>query len=499
MSFLAITLSGTFFQNEPEACLDLKGEMMKKTLALILIIMLFINIYAYGATGYTNISNIGLYNNPDYGSGIKDALKMSSRLEILEEGDKWCRVQTPDGKTGWIDKFFITLPSERYVANNIPYNINIRESPTTGSKIVGTLKPGDRAEYIDTYHSWHIIKYAGGEYYIASWLTDIEYKKSEKIYFLHDSINIRSKPSLDSKVTAQGNSGDSFEVVGEEKGWYKIKLNDGSFGYVAAWLTSHDINSLKSDHITYKKTSHDLNLRTGPSVEYDRILTLKKGETVKTVAGENGWDKIVTQNGYVGWCNNYYLKETLPLAGKVILLDPGHGGHDPGAISYSGKFEKYLNLSVAQNLKEVLNRAGAAVYMTRTGDTYITNKERGRLADNLGADILLSIHHNSLGNSDYFGLSTYYNTINYKSPAYGYNLAEAVYLNAISINGVYRDGILDRNFEVLRETNTPAALIEIGFMSNPTEEMNIHNLSFQNVMVEKIAGGIVDYFYAYSN
>lgn len=226
---------------------------MKKTLALILIIMLFINIYAYGATGYTNISNIGLYNNPDYGSGIKDALKMSSRLEILEEGDKWCRVQTPDGKTGWIDKFFITLPSERYVANNIPYNINIRESPTTGSKIVGTLKPGDRAEYIDTYHSWHIIKYAGGEYYIASWLTDIEYKKSEKIYFLHDSINIRSKPSLDSKVTAQGNSGDSFEVVGEEKGWYKIKLNDGSFGYVAAWLTSHDINSLKSDHITYKK------------------------------------------------------------------------------------------------------------------------------------------------------------------------------------------------------------------------------------------------------
>ena len=55
MSFLAITLSGTFFQNEPEACLDLKGEMMKKTLALILIIMLFINIYAYRATGFTNI------------------------------------------------------------------------------------------------------------------------------------------------------------------------------------------------------------------------------------------------------------------------------------------------------------------------------------------------------------------------------------------------------------------------------------------------------------
>ncbi|MBP7223407.1 MAG: N-acetylmuramoyl-L-alanine amidase, partial [Sedimentibacter sp.] len=88
----------------------------------------------------------------------------------------------------------------------------------------------------------------------------------------------------------------------------------------------------------------------------------------------------------------------------------------------------------------------------------------------------------------------YYNTINYTDPSYGYNLAEAIYLNAITINGVYRDGILDRNFEVLRETNTPAALIEIGFMSNPTEEMNIYNTSFQNVMVEKIGAGIIDYF-----
>ena len=107
---------------------------------------------------------------------------------------------------------------------------------------------------------------------------------------------------------------------------------------------------------------------------------------------------------------------------------------------------------------------------------------------------MLSIHHNSLNNSNYFGLSTYYNTINYKDKSYGYNLAEAIYLNATTINGVYRDGILDRNFEVLRETKTPAALIEIGFMSNPKEEMNIHNISFQNTMAGKIADGIVDYF-----
>jgi N-acetylmuramoyl-L-alanine amidase len=359
---------------------------------------------------------------------------------------------------------------------------------------VGQLLPNAKATYIDTYHSWHIIRYKDNEYYIASWLTDIEYKKSEKIYLLYDKINIRSSASLSSKVVAHGNKNDAFDVIGEENGWYKIILDDKSYGYVAGWLITHDINIHKEEQKTYKKTTDSLNLRTGASTLHKKITTLKKGETVRVVASDNGWDKLITQNGYVGWCNNYYLEKILPLSGKVILLDPGHGGHDPGATSFSGKFEKHINLDVANNLKEILNKAGASVYMTRTNDTYISNKERGKLADKLGADILLSIHHNSLNNSNYFGLSTYYNTIKYKEPTFGYNLAEAVYLNAITINGVYRDGILDRNFEVLRETNTPAALIEIGFMSNPKEEMNIHNNSFQNIMAEKIADGIIDYF-----
>jgi N-acetylmuramoyl-L-alanine amidase len=257
---------------------------------------------------------------------------------------------------------------------------------------------------------------------------------------------------------------------------------------------THDLNSYAEEQKNYKKATDSLNVRTGPSSEYNIILALKKGELVKVLASQNGWDKIVTKNGYAGWCNSNYLEEVLPLEGRVILLDPGHGGHDPGSISFSGKYEKHINLDVAFNLKEILNKAGASVYMTRTNDTYITNKDRGRMADKLGADILLSIHHNSLTNSNYFGLSTYYNTINHKDPSYGYNLAEAIYLNAITINGVYRDGILDRNYEVLRETNTPAALIEIGFMSNPKEEMNIHNISFQNTVAEKIADGIIDYF-----
>ena len=473
---------------------------MKKILLLVIIILTLSNIAAFAETkGYTNISNIALYKSADYSSKVTDVLILNSKVDILKEKNEWYNVKTSDGTTGWIEKYFITVPAEKYVVNNSEYSINIRTSPTVSSKIVVQLPTGGKVKYVDTYHSWHIIEYKGKEYYIASWLTDIEYEESEEIYFLYDNINIRDEANLSGKVVAQGNRYDAYQVCGEQNGWLKIKLSDEQFGYVAGWLTAYNVNYYSEGSRGYKQTTEDLNIRSGPSTKNKKILSLKKGTTLTVLDTVDGWDKIVDSDGNVGWCNNAYLKEVLPLSDKKILLDPGHGGKDPGAISYTGKYEKYINMDVALNLKEKLEALGAKVYLTRTGDTYITNKERGRMADKLGVDILFSIHHNSLINKDYFGLSTYYNTIKYKDKRYGYDLAEAIYLTAVTVNGVYRDGILDRNYEVLRETNTPAALIEIGFMSNPKEEMNIHNSSFQNVMVQKLAAGILDYFSTINN
>ena len=78
---------------------------MKKTILLIIIILLLTNIYAYGITGYTTISNIALYNNAGHDSEIKDTLKMSSKVKILQQNDEWCKVETLEGKTGWIEKY----------------------------------------------------------------------------------------------------------------------------------------------------------------------------------------------------------------------------------------------------------------------------------------------------------------------------------------------------------------------------------------------------------
>lgn len=472
--------------------------MRRKILFLLILILAISTTTAFGetVTGYTNISNIGIYKSTNYASSKTSVLKLNSKVEILKDEDEWYKVKTEDGKIGWIEKYFITVPAVKFVVNNTSYSVNIRKGPTTSAEQVGQLLSGEKAKYISTYHSWHIIEYKGSEYYVASWLTDIVSNGSDKIYLLYDKINIRDNISVNSNVIAEGNRYESYTVYGEKNGWLKIKLPDDKFGYVAGWLTSYNVNYYSEGSIGYKSTTDGLNIRSGPSTKYKKVETLASTTSVKIIASENGWDKVITDKGQIGWCKNDYLESTLPLSGKKILLDPGHGGKDPGSISYSGKYEKNVNLTVATKLKEKLESLGATVYMTRTKDTYINNTERGRMADKLGADILFSIHHNSLGSdkSDYFGLSTYYNTINYKNPKYGYDLAEAIYLNAITLNGVYRDGIYDRNYQVLRETNTPAALIEIGFMSNPQEELNVHNDSFQNLMVEKLSNGIIDYF-----
>ncbi len=250
---------------------------MKKILLIIAAVLWLSLVPAYGAeTGYTNISDIALYKNADYSSAVVSTLKMSTKLDIVSENEQWYNVKTPSGSSGWIEKYFVTVPPEKYVVNNTKNKINIRKSATTLSDAVAQLEPGEKARYIDTYHSWHIIEYNGKEYYVASWLTDLEYKSSQNIYILYDKVNIRGNASLSSDVLAQGNKYDSYKVVGEKNGWLQIRLDDKQDGYVAGWLTTYNRNYYSEGSISFKITIDELNIRTGPSAEDKKVGSLKK-------------------------------------------------------------------------------------------------------------------------------------------------------------------------------------------------------------------------------
>lgn len=469
--------------------------MIRKTLIFILITLILTTfmIYGYPDIGYSNVSDIGIYKNNTYDSNIVDVLDSNSMVSIVGENDIWYKIKTNKDYFGWIEKNYINTPPERYIINNCGSKVNLRLSPTTSSKIVGQVLPNEELKYIETFHSWYIVEFKGQQVYMASWLGEISSNGNDNIYLVDDTVNIRNKPTIQGSVIYQGNRYDSFEYYGELNGWIKIKLPSGDFGYVAGWLTSYNNNFYIDGIKKYKKTSDNLRLRVGPSLEDKIITVIKENTRVRVLETIGDWDKVITSSGQIGYSFNKYLFEYKPLMGKTILLNPGHGGRDPGASGYN-KLEKDINLEVSLSLEKLLITLGANVIMTRTSDTYMSRNDRANMSNKLSPDIMFSIHHNALNNNDYFGTSTYYDTKNNASGNLSKILARSIYNNVVQINNIYKDGVYDRNFEVLRKTNIPAALIEIGFMSNKWESQNMHLESFQNEVINKIALGIVDYF-----
>ncbi len=187
-------------------------------------------------------------------------------------------------------------------------------------------------------------------------------------------------------------------------------------------------------------------------------------------------------------------------ADRIIVIDPGHGGTDPGAISVNGRREKDLNLAIASKLNEGLLDKGYNVIMTRDGDTNLGLYGRSGLANEYFADVFISVHGNSIaGNKGINGLEVYYwpqNRSNIKTYEQ-YPFAKAIHDEIVKATGGTSRGIKTNSFVVIRETKMPAVLIETGFLSNPEEENLLFNGDYQNKIVEGIIKGVESYFEIY--
>lgn len=186
------------------------------------------------------------------------------------------------------------------------------------------------------------------------------------------------------------------------------------------------------------------------------------------------------------------------LPGSVIVLDPGHGGSDPGAIGPSGLREKDVNLAIAQKTAEYLRKQGATVILTRTADTYVGLTDRPNVANQNGADLFLSIHCNSFSNNAANGTSTYHlrSQLEGMDEVRNRGIALAKSIQTALINTLNRTnrGVLQADFVVLTKSKVPAALAEIAFISNPEEERLLGDAVFQDRTAQALARGIADFF-----
>ena len=173
----------------------------------------------------------------------------------------------------------------------------------------------------------------------------------------------------------------------------------------------------------------------------------------------------------------------------VVIIDPGHGGKDSGALGIGGTREKDVILPIGRRLAEILQQNGVQVIMTRDSDYFVTLPGRVQLAERANADVFVSIHANSAGASrpDVNGLEVYY----YDS---GLSLARIVRSSILQSIGTLKDrGVRRARFYVLRKSSMPSILVETGYMTGREDMARLRTSAYQNKMAEAIARGVLQY------
>lgn len=219
----------------------------------------------------------------------------------------------------------------------------------------------------------------------------------------------------------------------------------------------------------------------------------KTETTVNKPVNKSDTDKLAVIKG------NGRFSTSGGLDGKIITLDAGHGGSDPGAIGSDGTKEKNITLPITKMLKEILEDKGAKVYMTRTTDVDVFGpnasdaeelQARVNVGEKYNSDMFVSLHINSSVNKNVGGFSTYY----YPKTDNDLRLAQNIQNKLAANFGVDDLGVRQANFYVIKRISMPAVLVEMCFISNEKELTLMKGQWFQKKTARLIAEGIERYF-----
>ncbi|RFU69534.1 cell wall hydrolase [Peribacillus saganii] len=249
-----------------------------------------------------------------------------------------------------------------------------------------------------------------------------------------------------------------------------------------------------------------LQVRTGPSTNYNSVGTLEDGETATFAYSVGNWILVKTSS-VEGFVHSAYVtsesddlpavpSSSSPLSLKTIVIDPGHGGTDPGAIGY-GIYEKSVVLDTSLRVKKLFAQTPFNFKLTRETDKYITLQNRVAFAKQNKADTFVSIHANAF-NGKANGTETYYYRTAATNPYTNDSilLAKSIQKRLVAAWGTNDRGIDHGNFHVIRENSMPAILTELGFIDNKADNNKLRSPAYRQLAAEAIYQGILDYYKA---
>lgn len=242
-------------------------------------------------------------------------------------------------------------------------------------------------------------------------------------------------------------------------------------------------------------TAGSLNVRSEANASSAILGKVTLGNQVSVLSLVGNWAKI-SYNNQVAYVHKGYLKlknvSGNPLKDRIIVVDAGHGGTDPGAVN--GKYyEKNIVIEVAKRLQEKLQSQGAQVIMTRTGDTYPSLSDRVEKSKEVYAEVFVSIHTNA-ASAAAKGAETYFDTSQNDNGVESFELAKEIQEQIVALAGMNDRGVKDNDFYVVRNQDIPSVLVELGFITNSDDLSKLASSQYQEIYAEAIYRGILNYY-----
>lgn len=501
--------------------------------------------FAEGDDLYVNAEILYLREGPGLSYPIIETLKEGETLTSISRDGEWHQVRV--GKQeGWVAAWLVKSVESKTAASTAKTVItqvdalNLRAEPSLSSAVLTKISSGMEAEFIRQEQDWIQIQHQG----LTGWVfadyvtvkeatvlqTPSDSNETEKptsetsvtstendpnTFTVNvNTVNIRKKADLTSKNLGQATKGEQFNVISRDHNWVEIEYEKGKKGWIYSFYGTFTKQAPEQKSSDAKQNEGSVtiiyngtNLREGASTSSNVVTRADAGHTYPIVETEGDWFKIALTDGKMAYVADWVVTENNgqnsaqqdkadklaerkkgTLKGVTIVLDAGHGGNDRGTTGARGTDEKDINILTAELLKSKLQAAGAKVEMTRESDVFVDLRKRVAISHQNSADAFISIHYDAIEDSSVNGFTTYYTN------SYQQQLAEAVHAGIATKVNLKDRGARFGDYLVLRENRQNAILLELGYLSNPSEERAVTSDYYREQATLGIYQGLLNYF-----
>ncbi|MBM7855452.1 N-acetylmuramoyl-L-alanine amidase [Desulfohalotomaculum tongense] len=496
-------------------------------------------------TAVVTAAGVNLRKGPGTSYPVSGRVNKGDRLPVIGKQGGWCQVRKSDGQPAWVAGWLVRIegtpvpvsetakPAENNVRQRkevviTATDVNIRSGPGTGYKILDRVDAGARYRWLGSSGRWYKLEIDGSEGWVANWLAKIEEVKVPSGSLPSRGDGDRGKtPSAGDMVSwlpsdeeppvdenkqdtdqDKDKDGSNYELTGIEVDKEKDKTVITVEANTVLKYNSFMLNNPNRLVINFegvklgelpelKKINSEtvIRYRTGQFSEDPVISRL-----VLDLAGPVYYRLNTSDHGRVLHIETYRTNYDQFVEGKLIFIDPGHGGTEPGTLGYSRSiYEKDINLDIALRLAAILKQQGARVEMSRVNDATVGLYQRTEMANKINADIFISIHSNANSNPEIRGTSVYFYAPSHRAELHEQladrrRLARDIQTELVQQLKIPDKGVRQDNLAVLRTSAMPSVLVETAYLSNPEEERMLQDSSFRQKAAEAIARGINAYF-----